>query len=224
MNLQNIYDTAQLQYLTGTEITSHIILVFMAFSFVFSLYIYLIYRLTTNSGFYSSTFGKTLVGLPMVTTAIILAMQGSLVISLGMVGALSIVRFRTAIKSPMDLLFLFWSISIGIICGTSLFELAGLLCLMMTVVAVGLDFIPIGNTSYILTINGTDAMSEETLLKTIKPYGKHMKIRTRIVLADEQELLLELHTKRGKELVDVCKGVPGVTSTSLIYHDGEVRF
>ena len=84
------------------------------------LYIYIVYRLISRKSFYSKSFNISLVAMAMITAAIILAIQSSVVISLGMVGALSIVRFRTAVKDPMDLVFLFWSISIGIICGAGL--------------------------------------------------------------------------------------------------------
>ena len=89
-----------------------------------ALYIFAIYRLVTRKVFYSKNFNISLAVMSLITAAIILAMQSNLVISLGMVGALSIVRFRTAIKDPMDLAFLFWSISVGIICGAGLYEVA----------------------------------------------------------------------------------------------------
>ncbi len=224
MNFSDFFSNAALQYLTSTEITTTIILVFMAYSVGFSFFIYCIYRVVCRSSFYSPVFGKTLVGLGVVTTGIILAMQGSLVVSLGMVGALSIVRFRNAVKSPLDLLFLFWSISTGIICGTGFVEIAFVMSAVMSIVVLGLDFLPFGNSSYIVTISGDASFDEDLLLENIKPFGKHVKIRTRSLYDDEQELLLELHTKKCKELVAACKQTDGVTSASLIYHDGEVRF
>ena len=87
-----------------------------------AVYIFFIYRVMTRKSFYSKSFNVSLVALSLITAAIILSIQSSVVISLGMVGALSIVRFRTAVKEPMDLVFLFWSISIGIICGAGLLD------------------------------------------------------------------------------------------------------
>ncbi len=224
MNFSDLFSNAALQYLTTTEITSTIILAFMAYSVGFSLFIYCIYRVSSRSSFYSPVFGKTLVGLSVVTTGIVLAMQGSLVVSLGMVGALSIVRFRNAVKSPLDLLFLFWSISTGIICGTGFVEIALVMSAVMSVVILGLDFLPFGNSCYIVTVSGDETLDEDVLLQNIKPYGKHVKIRTRSLYDGEQELLLELHTKKCKELVVACEETDGVNGASLIYHDGEVRF
>ena len=107
------------------------------FSCLVGMYIYFIYKLFTKSAFYSKDFNITIAGV-----AIIIAMQSSLVVALGMVGALSIVRFRTAIKNLLDLLYLFWAISAGIICGVSLYALAAALCIIMTVLIFVLNRLP----------------------------------------------------------------------------------
>ncbi len=224
MNFSDLFSNAGLQYITGTEITTSIVLAFMAYSFGCSFFIYLIYRISSRSCFYSPAFAKTLVGMGVITTGIILAMQGSLVVSLGMVGALSIVRFRNAVKSPLDLLFLFWAISMGIICGTGFIEIALVVCPVMTLVILGLDYLPMAQSTYILAVNGTVDLDEDVLLQAIKPFAKHPKVRTRSTYGTEQELLIELHTKQCKGLISASKQTTGVTSTTLIYHDGEVRF
>lgn len=224
MTFNDLINSANLQYLTGTEISSTTILVFMGYSIMLSIYLYFIYRVSTRSSFYSPVFAKTLIGMGIITTGIILAMQSSLVVSLGMVGALSIVRFRNAVKSPLDLLFLFWSISNGIICGTGYVEIAIVVSAVMSILILAFDLIPHGNSSYIVTVYGDDTLDENALLQNIKPYGKNIKVRTRSLYDTEQELLLELHTTRGKELIAACKESAGVTGASLIYHDGEVRF
>ena len=224
MTFKDFFETANLQYVTGSDLTSTTILAFMLYSLVFSLYVFLIYRISSRNGFYSLSFGKTLVGMSIITTGIVLAMQGSLVVSLGMVGALSIVRFRNAVKSTLDLLFLFWAISIGIICGTGFVEIALVISVVMTVVLLGLDFIPMSSSTYVLTINGTDDLEEDTLLNAIKPFAKKIKVRTRSSYDGHQELLMELNVKASKELVKAAKETKGVLSATLIYHDGEVRF
>ena len=117
----------------ATEMTTGEIVTTLAVAFAISVYIFVLYRVITKSAFYSKTFNISMATISIVTAAIILAMQSSLVISLGMVGALSIVRFRTAIKDPMDLLFLFWSIGTGIICGSGLYKIALVLALVVTI-------------------------------------------------------------------------------------------
>ena len=148
-----------------------------------SVYIYYIYRLNSHSSFYSRDFNKTLAIMPVLTAAIVLALQSSLVISLGMVGALSIVRFRNAIKNPMDLLFLFWSISTGIICGAGLYMLAIVTCLVVTILSFLLDFIKMPQASLLLVLNSSDKSMEAKLLPVLESFAKGYKIRSRNVTA-----------------------------------------
>ena len=221
MNLNDILETQNLGALD-----LQLVIMFVGASLLFSFYINIIYMFTTKSTFYSSAFSKTLMGMSIITTAIIIAMQGSLVVSLGMVGALSIVRFRNAVKAPLDLLFLFWAISTGIICGTGYFELALVTSVVMTIVVFGIDLIPVVRSSYILTINGGAKMDEKDILKSIKSMSSSVRVRTRNVTKKEQELLIELKVKKNKnkELVDAVKECNNVNSVSLIFFDGEVRY
>ena len=105
----------------------------LALAFCLGLFIFLVYKKTFNGVMYSSSFGVTLIALTMITTVVILAVTSNVVLSLGMVGALSIVRFRTAIKEPLDIAFLFWSIAVGICCGAHMAEIAIILSLFMTI-------------------------------------------------------------------------------------------
>ncbi len=210
--------------LTETDFSLTLIATFMMVSFAFSMYIYIIYRIASRRGFYSASFAKTLVGMSVVTTSIIIAMQGSLIVSLGMVGALSIVRFRNAIKDPMDLLFLFWSISTGIVCGTGLFEISIITAVVMTVVVLGLDFLPFGKATYILSISGSSELSTNEILTTLKKVCTNVKIRNRSIIRGQKEYLIEFNTKNEEKAVNRCSALNGVDVVSLISHDGEVRF
>ena len=189
-----------------------------------ALYIFVIYRVVTRKTFYSKTFNISLVALAVVTSAIILAMQSNLVISLGMVGALSIIRFRTAIKDPMDLVFLFWSISIGIICGAGLYEIALLTSLLVTVGIIGLDLIPTSKAPMMLVVNATELDAEEAVLSAAKAAGKVCKVKSRNVSAGHLDLIIEVRVAKEAELVKAVSEIAAVTSVSLISHDGEVTF
>ncbi len=224
VTMQDLFKSSVLENLTSVDLTISSFFLMMGISMLFSLYIFAVYRVSTRSGFYSLAFGKTLVGMSVVTTAIIIAMQANIVVSLGMVGALSIVRFRNAVKAPVDLLFLFWAISMGIVCGTGIVEIAIVTCIMMTIVVFGLDFIPVGKSSYILTINGDASLAEDALLDAVKTCASAVKVRTRSIYENEQEFLIELHTKKTDAVVGQCRALEGVTSVHLIFHDGEVRF
>jgi uncharacterized membrane protein YhiD involved in acid resistance len=160
----------------------------------------------------------------VITAAIILAMQSNLVISLGMVGALSIIRFRTAIKDPMDLVFLFWSISIGIICGAGLYEIALLASLLVTVVVIGLDLLPTSKAPMMLVVNAAELEAEAAVLDAVKAAGKTCKVKSRNVSAGHLDMIIEVRVAKEAELVKAVSEIAAVSSVSLISHDGEVTF
>ena len=115
MSFRDIFKTSFLEGFSSAEITTPTVIIALGIACVLALYIFFVYRVVTRKTFYSKNFNITLAVITVITAALILTMQSSVVLSLGMVGALSIVRFRTAIKDPMDLMFLFWAIAIGII-------------------------------------------------------------------------------------------------------------
>lgn len=188
------------------------------------LFIYVVYRLSARGSFYNRGFNKSLATLPVITAAIMLAMQSNLVISLGMVGALSIVRFRNAVKDPGDLTYLFWSISMGIIVGAGLFKLAVLLSLAATVLTMGLDLIPTFRAPCMLVVSGESGMEEAELIRCIKAVCPRVRIRSRNISKHGMEWILEVAVKNGGDLVGKVAAVPGVVSVNLMSHDGEVRF
>lgn len=196
----------------------------MAVTAVLALYLFIFYRLVSKKTFYNKNFNISLAGVALITAAIILTIQSSIVISLGMVGALSIVRFRTAIKDPMDLMFLFWSISIGIICGAGLAEFAVILSLWMTVAILILEKLPIAKAPMILVVNSSDTNGENEILETVKKYAKHYSVKARTLTKDALDITVELRTAKGPELIAEINRIPAVTNASLLSHDGEVTF
>ncbi len=188
------------------------------------LFIYAVYRLSARGSFYNRDFNKSLATLPVITAGILLAMQSNLVISLGMVGALSIVRFRNAVKDPADLTFLFWSISMGIIVGAGLYKLAVLLSLAATVLVFGLDLIPTFRAPCMLVVSGESGMQEADLLRCVKSVCPRVRVRSRNISKRGLEWILEVAVKDGGQLVTKVAEVPGVVSVNLMSHDGEVRF
>ncbi len=137
------------QGFSGIDMTGAEIIITMAVAFVLAMYLFTVYRIITRNSFYSKNYNITMAAISLVTCGIIMAMQSSLVISLGMVGALSIVRFRTAIKEPIDLLFLFWSIGTGIICGTGLYKIAVIVAACVTIAILVMKLIPETRTANI---------------------------------------------------------------------------
>ena len=158
MTFKDIFKKSFIEGWSGSEIDALSAASVMAITLLLALFIFLIYKITTKKQFYSRGFNISLVGTALITAAIILTVQSNIVISLGMVGALSIVRFRTAIKEPMDLMFLFWSISIGIICGAGLAQIGIILSITMTVVVFALDRIP----STVATLTSSSILASTT--------------------------------------------------------------
>ena len=223
MNFSDVIKKSVLQSFSYSDITTITILVTLFITFVLACYIFMIYRLVTKSAFYVKSFNVSMAIISVVTAGIILAMQSSIVISLGMVGALSIVRFRTAIKDPMDLLFLFWSIGTGIICGAGLFNVAVLLCILVTVGILVLDLFPVKKAPYLLIVNSSDGDLEESLLKIVEEMASHQKVKSRNLTKSGLDLIIELRTDRGPELVKKIGGLEAVNAVSLMAHDGEIR-
>jgi uncharacterized membrane protein YhiD involved in acid resistance len=151
-------------------------------------------------------------------------MQSSVVLSLGMVGALSIVRFRTAIKDPMDLMFLFWSISVGIICGAGLAQVAVILSIALTVGIMLLEWMPVAKAPMILVVNASDLKAENAVTEVVAGYDKYYHVKSRNMTASSLDLIIELRTAMGAKLVSQVMDLAGVHSVSLLSHDGEVTF
>ena len=195
----------------------------MALAFCMGLFIFFVYKKTYSGVMYSSSFGVTLVALTMITTLVILAVTSNVVLSLGMVGALSIVRFRTAVKDPMDLVFLFWSISVGIICGAGLVEVAIILSLAATAVIMVLDRIPVIKSPMILVVNSSEN-ADTAIADAVKSNTNAFIEKSRVLANGSLELVYELRTKDSAALSKSISAIEGVSSVSVLSHDGEISF
>ena len=219
----DIFKKSFLEGYASVELSAKQIVVVIFFALLIGLYIYATYRFLTKKTFYSKSFNISLVLMSVITAAVILTVQSSVVISLGMVGALSIVRFRTAVKDPMDLAFLFWAISAGIICGAGLVEIAIILSIVATIVIFALDRIPVIKTPMILVVNaGVD--SDVEILEKIRENTSYYEEKSRVTTDGVLELVYELRTKDGALLSKAISAVSGVNSVSVMSHDGEVSF
>ena len=224
MTFKDIFKKSFLEGYASAEITTFTIVVALGIACLLALYIFFAYRVVTRKTFYSKNFNITLAGITVITAALILTMQSSVVLSLGMVGALSIVRFRTAVKDPMDLMFLFWSISVGIICGTGLAQVAVILSVVVTLGILILDRMPVAKAPMILVVNSVDLDAEDAVCETVKKYTKFFSVKSRNMTAETLDLVVELRTEQGSSLVREVMALKGITSASLLAHDGEVTF
>lgn len=224
MGFKDVFKKSFMEGFATVELSGRVILAGLGFAAVLALYIFFVYRVMTRKTFYSKNFGVSLVGVAITTTALILTMQSSVVISLGMVGALSIVRFRTAIKDPLDLMFLFWSISVGIICGAGMAQTALILSVAMTIVILFLDRLPVAKAPMILVVNANTLDAEAVVCQAVSRYAKHYNVKSRNVSNGALDLVLELRTAQGADLVKAVSDLEMVQSVSLMSHDGEVSF
>jgi len=220
----DIFKKSFLEGYAASEITTLTIVAALGIACLLALYIFFVYRVVTRKTFYSKNFNITLAGITVITAALILTMQSSVVLSLGMVGALSIVRFRTAVKDPMDLMFLFWSISVGIICGAGLAQVAVILSVVVTLGILILDRMPVAKAPMILVVNASDLDAEDAVAETVKKYTRFFSVKSRNMTADSLDLVVELRTAEGGALVRDVMNLKGITSASLLSHDGEVTF
>ena len=224
MGFKDVFKKSFLEGFTSMDITTGKIAATLIVTALLALYIFAIYRLVTRKVFYSKNFNISLAVMSLITSAIILAMQSNLVISLGMVGALSIVRFRTAIKDPMDLAFLFWSISIGIICGAGLYEIALVTSVGVTVFILVLDMLPVGKAAMMLVVNRSEMNGEKAVLDVVGKYARYYKVKSRNLSKGRLDLVIELKVKEESALVSEVAALDGMLSASMISHDGEVTF
>ena len=225
MSFSDIFKKSFLEGYSTIELGTKGIIVALCFSLVLGLYIFFCYRLLTRRTFYSKSFNISLVCMSLITTAIILTIQSSVVVSLGMVGALSIVRFRTAIKEPMDLVFLYWAISVGIICGAGLSEIAIILSLVVTVAVFVLGRIPLGQAPMILVISAqNDKDTNKAIRQIVRKYSRFYTEKSRNISGGQLNLVIELSVSGGSELTSELSSLRSVNSVSLLSHDGEVTF
>lgn len=223
MSFNDAIKKSVLEGFSYSDLSTTKILTTLLITFLIAVYIFMVYKMVTRSAFYFKSFNISMAVISVVTAGIILAMQSSIVISLGMVGALSIVRFRTAIKDPMDLLFLFWSIGTGIICGAGLYKIAVILAVLVTVGILILDLMPIRVSPYLLIINAQSKENEDEITAVIKEMAGAYKMKSKNITSSGMDLILEVKTKKEKELLDRLSEMKGIIAVSLLEHDGEVK-
>ncbi len=212
------------QFGGGTALsTGTIVMLFLAAAFA-GIYIFLVYKNQSKTSFYSKDLNVTIAGMPLIVCAIMIAMQSNLIVSLGMVGALSIVRFRNAVKNPLDLLFLFWSISAGIICGVGLIMLAVFLCASMTVMIIVLNYIPNTKAYSVLVLrSSSDDVDWLLVLDILRKYGKRVKQKSKNVQPGYAETIFELIVEDEENMIKELDRTNRMEKISILSHDGEYR-
>lgn len=220
MSFQDVFKSSFLEKAASFSATD--ILIGMLFAVVIGLFIFLIYKKTYSGVMYSAGFAMTLPGLAMVTTLVIMAVTSNVVLSLGMVGALSIVRFRTAIKEPMEIVYLFWSLAVGIIIGAGLIPMAVIGSLIIGVILLIFANRKISLNPYIVVVNCQDQEAEQTAIGVLKEQVDKLVIKTESVTNAGIELTAEVRLKdQDTGFIHKLYGIDGIGSTTLVSYNGE---
>lgn len=220
MTFNDIFKSSFLENVTSVSFTDMAIALVLAFGL--GLFIFFVYKKTYQGVMYSSSFGTTLIALTMITTVVILAVTSNVVLSLGMVGALSIVRFRTAIKEPLDIAFLFWSIAVGIVLAAGLIPLA-----VVGSIIIGVILLVFVNKKphlnpYIVVLTCTDSASEKAAMDYLKTKVKKCIVKSKTVTKDQIELNLEIRLKEDNtDFVNELSSMEKVNSAVLVSYNGE---
>ena len=224
MHFSEIFKDSFLSGLSTFELTPSVIITVFLISSLFALYIFIVYKVITRKEFYDKSFNMSLAVIVIIVSAIVLTIQSSLVVSLGMVGALSIVRFRTAIKNSLDLAFMFWAVSVGIICGAGLPTIALIASLVITVGCFVLDAIPDAKTEKLLIINAEGSENKKEIESVLKKYTKYHKVKSESIIDTSFNMIIEVKVKKDIDLVREISSLAGIKKCSLIDHSGEITY
>ena len=194
----------------------------MILAFCIGLFIFMVYRKTFNGVLYSTSFGVSLMAMTLITTFVILAVTSNVVLSLGMVGALSIVRFRTAVKEPLDIAYLFWAIASGIVLGAGMIPLAVIGTVLIGVLMLVFVNRKPGENPYIVVVRCVNESAEQACIKEMRDSTKKQVIKSKTVSRDGMEITVEVRLmEMGTEFINRLSGINGVQSAVLVSYNGE---
>jgi uncharacterized membrane protein YhiD involved in acid resistance len=220
MNFSDIFKSDFLENISSVSIFDMVITLVLAFCI--GVFIFWVYKKTSSGVMYSSSFGITLVALTMITSLVILAVTSNVVLSLGMVGALSIVRFRTAIKEPVEIAFLFWSLAVGIVLAAGLIHLA-----VFGSIVIGIMLLVFSNRKahfnpYIVVLRCSDQNAEKNAVEIIKKNSDKSVTKSKSVTKGQIELNIDIRLKNDNtDFINELCAVNGVDSAVLVSYNGD---
>ena len=220
MTFKDIFKSDFLNNITSVSILDMALALVLAFGL--GLFIFLIYKKTYTGVMYSSSFGVTLIALTMITTVVILAVTSNVVLSLGMVGALSIVRFRTAIKEPLDIAFLFWSIAVGIVLAAGMIPLAVIGSVIIGVILLVFVNRKSHANPYIIVISCLNYEAEKRAMAFLAQNTQKCTVKSKTAQKGTVELNLEVRLKDGNtDFINALSDMQGVSSAVLVSYNGD---
>ena len=220
MTFNDIFKSNFLENVTSVSILDMAIALVLAFGL--GMFIFLVYKKTYQGVMYSSSFGTTLIALTMITTVVILAVTSNVVLSLGMVGALSIVRFRTAIKEPLDIAFLFWAIAAGIVLAAGMIPLAVIGSVVIGIILLIFVNKKTYSNPYIVVIRCIDHATEEKAVDYLRSMCERCTVKSKSAQKGSIELNLEIRLKNDDTgFVNALSDMHGVDSAVLVSYNGD---
>lgn len=219
MNITEIFTNIGEQYVNSAVPVTVILSVLLVVAGL-SAYEFIVYRFVSHRAFYNKAFNISVAVLPFFIATIILCLQSNVVITLGTIGALAIIRFRSAVKDPVDMLYLLWSVHIGITCGCQLYEVGVLTALVATIALVILERASFGKKPYVLVLHAKSSMDEE-LNGIFRENAKRYRIKSRNYTSRGVDYAIEVTVKEATDLVETLRKNKRVERFSLIEYDAD---
>lgn len=212
---ENIFNMYSNESITTVTILSVLLMVLFL-----AIYEFLVYRFVSHRSFYNKSFNITIAILPFFISTIILCLQSNIIITLGTIGALAIIRFRTAVKDPVDMLYLLWSVYVGIICGCQLFEVGILTSILVTIVLLVLDRVNFGRKPFVLILHSNEDIESE-LQTSFKNNKISHKIKSRNYTNRGYDYAIELNVKDIEGLKKELSNNEHISKYSIIEYDAD---
>ena len=202
---------------SNTILTSNVIISVLLVTIILSIYEFLVYRFVSHRSFYNKSFNISITVMPLFISTIILCLQSNVIMTLGAIGILAIIRFRTAVKDPVDMLYILWSVHIGIICGCRLYEIAVITSIIVTILLLLLENFAMGKRPYIVLIHTNEDVAENIIKKCSKRYS----VKSRNYTSDGIDYTFELSIKDISKLTSELKKSKSIIRFSVIEYSAD---
>lgn len=220
MNVSRIMETI-INHYSNDSITTTSLLAMLFVVTGLAIYEYIVYRVVLHRAFYNRSFNITIAVLPFFISTIIMCLQSNIVITLGTIGALAIIRFRTAVKDPVDMIYILWSIHTGIVCGCQLYEVAVVTSLLVTVFLVIFSYVKFGGKNYCVVVRMNTCGDEEEFINCLKQFTKKYTVKSRNYSGKGVDYVVECAVKNPSELSVALEKSKVIERFSLLEYDAE---
>lgn len=208
----------------NTNISIAEIAIGLILSVLLAFFIYFVYKKTYSGVMYSKNFNVTLILIAVITTMVMMIIGSNLALSLGMVGALSIIRFRTAVKDTKDSAFIFWAIAVGISCGSGIYAIAILGSIVIALILFFINRGVLDETTYLVIVHGSDNLNVDAVTESIEKNCQKTNLKMRNITTSNTDITYEVSFAKGKdiEISKALKAIEGVSGINIVTYNGEI--